>query len=327
VAFHHREAAARSQTLLAELARSAPLEKLEVSLDHGRWIGAELPSRLGAGSSTLALGFYEGGNPSQVSVRAFRGSTPIALRARKRGRADARGWARMALADASTDAMPGALPGREKENRRAYLRAAASVGVVTQESAGVAVDRHDGFAMDRLALAKRWGSSYYRRLAPRGERLRSAGWRFPPFELRTSHGGGRARTGEVDAPMIARLVRAHVIPVARHCYERQLRHDPQLGGKALLHIEIARGEVQFAAVDDIALGLRPIESCLVDAVYAMPAPKVAQGDDPELIHVARYPLSFRHRENSRKKGVVQEGTPREPRLGDPFGDPLEGLPE
>ncbi len=284
-------------------------------------MGADLAGPLLPGTSITGFGFYQGPAPKTVRIRGLRGGVPESITAKKIRGSEARAMASIAVATARPFGMPGEDLSPE-ESHVALHSAAATVGVVTQTSAAVAVDRADGFAADRLRMAQRWGMEHYRRLPPAPERASGRG-RFAKFELRRR---GvvvpRGRTGSIDGDMIARRVRAHVIPTVRRCYEKLLRKNNKAGGSLTLHFEMARGEVLSAAIANLPLSLEPMRVCAVDAMYTMPVPRVRQGQASEGITIANYPLRFR---KDKGKGTGKVETRDAGKTDDDA--PLLGLPE
>ena len=327
-ALHYAEAAQQGTTLLRELAQPQPLETLEVQLDRGQWVGANLLGPAAPGSSVSALGYYQGGSPKRVTVRAYQAGKRLILVAQKLPRTEAKRMAQMTLAATSPDSFPGTE--QAAENRRAFVRVAARLGVVTEASAGVAIHRDDGFGNDRLALAARWGGQYYRRLPPPAERAATRGAKahsFRKFEITTPRDGinSHEKTGKLDRKIIRRRVRSHVMPLARGCYQKLLRRDHQAHGSVRLRMQVSRGEVHHADLPEISFSLEPIRDCIIDAAYALPIPRVRQGSDPEQVIVVNYPLRFRLHKAG--KGKVEEGTASVPTGLLDTSDPLSGLPE
>lgn len=327
IAMRYQDVAGRAGGLLGQLGQPAPLQNLEVTLDRGDWVGADLGGLVAAGNSVSGFGYYQGGVPGSVRITGKREGTLVNLPVRKLGGPAALRLAQATLAATEPDSFPGA---NAAESLTAMRDAAVKFGIVTQVSALVAVDSRDGFAKDRLAMAKRWGGQFYRRMPPPAEHAMSpVSWkRFSRQSSRIRK--ERGATGSLDADMIASRVKAHVIPLARGCYQRHLRRDPSAAGEIEMRIEVARGEVQHAAITEASLGLQPIRECVLDAIYAMPVPRVRLGDDLELVSVAHYPLRFRMKGagNAKVTTPVPSDEPSRERPGelDP-NDPLSGLPE
>jgi Mg-chelatase subunit ChlD len=322
VALRHAEATVASASLLSELSQPLPLGTLEVELSSGDWVGADLEGQLLPGSSITALGFYQGKAPKKVTVRGLRGGVPETLVASKLRANQARALAAIAVANASPFGMPGANTSAE-QSQESLRQAAAKLGVVTQMSAAIAVSTTDGYAADRIRMAQKWGMQTYLRVAPPAERD-AVKKSFKSFQLRPRRKAvNRGRTGYIDEKMIARRVKAHVIPVARRCYEKLLRKNQSAAGAISLHIEMSRGEVLHAGIPFLPPSLEPIRRCIEDAMYAMPVPIVRQGQAAEIVSVANYPLRFRMAKKG-SKGAVESAKPGDANDTD---NPLLGLPE
>ncbi len=318
-ALRYGEAAGAARELLGSLAQPLALTALEVELSRGAWVGADLAGALHPGSSITGFGFYQGGAPKTVRIRGLRGGKLETLTAKVLRGSEARALANIAVASARAYGMPGEDLAAE-ESKKALHKAAARMGVVTQGSAGIAVDRTDGFAADRIRLAEKWGMEHYRRLPPPAERTPRR-QRFSSFQLRRRGGiEDRGRTGTIDQDMIERRVRAHVVPSVRRCYEKLLRKNHEARGSLNLHFEMARGEVLLAQVEGLSSSLEPMRACTRDAMYAMPVPVVRQGHASEGITIANYPLRFR----MAKKGQSSVEPGARP---DATDNPLTGLPE
>lgn len=322
---HYAEAADMGKSLLRGLSQPQPLDTIDLMLDRGQWVGADLKGALTPGSSVMALGYYQGGTPKRITVQAKQGGQTVRLSARKLPGKEAMAWAQMTLADTSPDSFPAA--SLAAENRRAFVKAAASLAVVSEVSALVAIDKDDAFASDRLALAARQGGQHYRRLAPppEGESRAHRYRRFEVLARAKSNPFDQEETGTLDRKIISRRMQTHAIPMARGCYDKLLRKDQKAGGEVRIRFELARGEVHHVELAELALSLEPIRDCIVDAVYAMPIPRVRQGSDPELVNLVNYPLRFRLSEPG--QGKVVEAPRAKPATGMDSNDPLSGLPE
>jgi Mg-chelatase subunit ChlD len=324
-ALHYADAADMGRSLLRGLSQPQPLDTMGLVLDKGQWAGADLKGALTPGSSVVALGYYQGGTPKRITVQAKQGGQTVRLAARKQPGKDALAWAHMTLADTSSDSFPASE--QAAENRRAFVKAAASLGVVSEVSAIVAIDKDDAFASDRLALAARQGGQHYRRLAPppEGDSKAHSYRRFEVLARAKSNPFDSEETGKLDRKIISRRMQTHAIPMARGCYDKLLRKDQSAGGEVRIRFELARGEVHSVELAELALSLEPIRDCIIDAVYAMPVPRVRQGSDPELVNLVNYPLRFRLSKPG--QGKVVEGPRAKPATGIDSNDPLSGLPE
>jgi Vault protein inter-alpha-trypsin domain len=332
LAVRHGEARARAPRLWPEVAQPAPFESVEIG-----WRGAVVtsdaaaPTRLESGEAFLLLGWYHGRRPAAVAVAAELRGSPVAVRARAAGGALTRATVPLALVQRPDAELlpPTALdrPDAEDRARTEMIRAAHRAGVATRSTALVLLDPRDRFARDRLAHASRWGTGQYRRFPPPAERKLGevADPRRSERTARrrpTAGASSPRRTGELDRTLVERLMKQHMVPRARACYEKALRREPKLAWTVVIELEMARGEVQHARVARSDTASTPLTSCLLDAAYATPVPQVALGDTAEAIVVARYPLRLRRRD--RRIDVSPTADRPGTRAVDP-NDPLGGL--
>ncbi|HWM85807.1 MAG TPA: hypothetical protein VNO33_08210, partial [Kofleriaceae bacterium] len=291
------------------------------------------PARLESGEGVLLLGWYHGARPGPISVRAELRGRQVTARVRSAGPSLSRAAVPLALAQRPAAELlpPSALDGDDAEARATaeLVRTAARAGVATRATALVLLDPRDGFARDRMAHARKWGTGQYRRYPPPAER-RMGEVRTPPGPSGPDRAGkvGAAspaprRTGVLDRALVERLMKQHVVPRARACYQRALRRQPALAGTVVIELEMARGEVQHARVVKNSAASPILSACLLDAAYATPVPKVAVGDAGETVVVARYPLRLR-RSDQRIEVAPTDDRPST-HVADP-DDPLGGLP-
>jgi hypothetical protein len=314
LAVRHSEAAARGPGLWAELGQPPPFDGIRLGWRGGVVTSSsQVPDRLESGEGFLLLGWYHGARPGPVSVRAELRGRAVGAQVRSAGRPLAGAATALALVQrpAAELLAPAALdrPAADERARAELVRAAERAGAPTAATALVILDPRDGFARDRLAHARRWGTGQYRRFPTPSERkvgeirYREAGAR--PASP-TSASPGRRRTGELDRQLVAQLMKQHVVPAARLCYQRALRREPRLAGTVVIELEMARGEVQHARVARSTAASPLLRSCLIDAAYATPVPRVGLGDSRETIVVARYPLRFQRSDRSIDVGPVDD---------------------
>ncbi|MBL4636161.1 MAG: AgmX/PglI C-terminal domain-containing protein [Kofleriaceae bacterium] len=317
-AIRHDEAAKRGQEVLSELSQPTPLEAIEVELDRGVFVGDHVRGIVASGQSAAAFGFYKGGAPKRVWVKGMRAGTQVQIAAKILPRKLSSELARVVLATTSADAFPAT---KEDETRKQFRAAARQLSVVTQVSALVALNKKDGFATDRLALANKWGPEFYRRMPTPAER---ADGHFASFSyVAKDSPAGRssiAPAGELPKSLVSRLIRAHVIAPVRNCYEGRLGREPNLAGSLSMHIEIVRGEVSDVKLIGMSHSLRPLTDCILDAAYAVPFPKPAVGANADTIYIVNYPLRFRRIDRDVVSGTEGGSNPDD-------SDPLFGLPE
>lgn len=321
----HADASARAARLWSELAQPAPIREIAVDWRGTSFTGAgELPDQLESGDGIVLFGWYRGRRPTALVVQADLHGKQVSARSR---RADA--LASKAAVPLAVMNRPAAelLSRKELEAadaaesaERALLAAATRAGVATRASSLVVLDTSDAFARDRLALARKWGPSQYRRHPPPAERAmgESAAPDARPVIGRSAPAAFR-RTGELDRGIVERLMKHHVVPRARACYDRALRRNADLTGTVVIELEMVRGEVQDARIARTTIVDASLTDCLLDAAYATPVPQVALGDASEVVVVARYPLRLRR---IQKRPDVSPGF--DGRSPDP-NDPLDGI--
>ena len=323
VTVRHGEAGTRAPGLWSELAQPAPIREIDVD-----WRGAsvtgddQVPAQLEAGEGVVLFGWYRGRAPSSVTIGADLHGGAVSARVRRGGGVAAKTALALALVNRPAGEVPRAVAAKDADDVEAAraLAAAVRAGVATTSASLVVLDTADGFARDRLALARKWGPSQYRRFPPPSER--SAGEAGAPDArpvIGRSAPPSLRRTGELDRGIIQRLMKHHVVPRARACYDRALRRAPDLAGSVTVELEMVRGEVQEARISRTTITDAALTECLLDAAYATPVPNVALGDTSEVVVVARYPLRLRR---IQKRPEVSPGV--EGRSTDP-DDPLGGL--
>jgi Mg-chelatase subunit ChlD len=335
IAVRHGEAKTRAAGLWREVGQASPLAGLEVDWGGATFTASSaVPESLEAGDGVVLFGWYHGRRPKRVSVSGELRGQPLTAVARTINDAAATRRvmplvlvsrpARELLSPAALDQLRTTGGSEEAAARVDQVRAAHRAGVVTSASSLVIVDGADGFARDRLALARKWGLGQYRRFPPPAERAigEVADREHKSRPVVPSLFVGSRRTGELDRVIIERLMKQYLVPRARACYERALRRDQNLAGTATVELEMVRGEVQDARLARSNLGNAVLTSCLIDAAYATPVPPVALGDTGEVVVIARYPLRFRKVEQRIDVGRAPDASPSSPVDPD---DPLGGL--
>jgi hypothetical protein len=335
MAMRFAEAASRATALAATLSRPVLLTELAVDSGGALLDGIELPSALEPGQGVIAMGLYRGAAPASIAITGLAQGQPSRVVA-QRDAAMARVALPLAMVRAQqedflieragSDASPE--PDAASAARRRLVAMARRAGTVTRASSLVLLDANDRFARDRLSMTRTWGASTFFRLPPPPER--AAEHAFRRFERRVPPDRHAAdtpsrRTGEIDAQIVRRLLDNHVKPMATRCYEDALRRAPGLAGTMTVVLELARGEVQHAEVQRSTLQNAGVEACVAAAAYSIQVPRVALGDDPEIISVVRYPLELRKRQ--RGDAVRARSADEEPALRELLGGdaPLDGL--
>ncbi len=324
VTVRHGDASARAQGLWNELAQPAPIREIDVDWRGTSVTGGDaLPAQLEAGEGLVLFGWYRGRPPSSTRVAAEVLGRAVSARVRRVGGAASKTALALALINRpANELLPPAQAkdADEVDLARALAAAATRAGTATTATSLVVLDTRDAFARDRLAFARKWGTSQYRRFPPPSERAvgETAAPDTRPVIGRSAPPAVR-RTGELDRGIIERLMKHHVVPRARACYDRALRRNPNLTGSVTIELEMARGEVQDARLSRTTITDMALTECLLDAAYATPVPQVALGDTSEVVVVARYPLRLRR---IQKRPDVSPGV--EGRSADP-NDPLGGI--
>ena len=343
-AVRHSEATARAANLAVELALPAPLESPTLDAGTTTLVGMGLPNVLGAGRGYTALGFYYGAAPKQITLRADRGGTTVEIAATRDKPAAAASALALALvtapessflltaaavADPSVDVSADADPSvdvsveDEAQATRDLVAAAREATTVTRTTSYVGLDKKDKLSIERLAMVNRWGAGVFFRHPPPPERPDEYGFRTLSLEASEAYHRDAevdyGRTGDLDADIIERLITTYVVPKAEICYEKALRNESAIIGSLTVVLEIARGEVQFADVEQSTFPGSAIETCVAEAAYSIQVPRVALGNGAETIGLVRYPLTFRQSEKGATdvNGSVDSGV----------NYPLGGLPK
>ena|GEM_PF-4384562 len=342
IAVRHREAKNRAKTIARELGRPAPFRVLDLRVSGAALEGMGIAGKLRPGQGRSAFGWYHGKRPRSAMVLGNAAGTPVQIASRSGRATGARVVLPLALAAAElVNFIPVAnrLGTRSLNNypwrtlaaaQQRLLGAASKAPAVTRYSSMVATAPGDAFARDRLMFAKKWGASMFFRVAPPPERsypqtLDSYRERQPKTTV-IAHGhvnsGRYRRTGTLGRLVIQTLITRYVYPKARVCYERALRHAPELRGQLTLVLEMARGEVQTANAVGSTLAATRMSQCLVAAAYTIRVPRVRYGADPEAVSVVRYPFRFAPAKHG---GRVTRGT-AQPAKKSPLFNPHKPLP-
>ncbi len=101
--------------------------------------------------------------------------------------------------------------------------------------------------------------------------------------------GGFERKGYLDRKIFRHYLTTRVLPRARVCYNHALMRAPAQQGRAVLQMEIAKGEVMLAGVDGVDLLIHDdkLSNCLGEAAWALDIPA---GKLDDKIYVLRYPV-------------------------------------
>jgi len=102
---------------------------------------------------------------------------------------------------------------------------------------------------------------------------------------------GRSRHGHLDHEIFRHYLMTRVYPRARACYNRALVRTRDQAGRIALEIEVGKGEVMLARIEEIQL-VHPdanLAECVTEAAWALDIPA---GELDQQIYRIRYPLRF-----------------------------------
>lgn len=101
--------------------------------------------------------------------------------------------------------------------------------------------------------------------------------------------GGFERKGYLDRKIFRNYLTTRVLPRARVCYNHALRRDPGQAGRAVMMMEVAKGEVMLASIEssDFESPDDKLRECLSEAAWALDIPA---GKLDDKIYLLRYPV-------------------------------------
>lgn len=333
-------APARIAATVAAIDRPLPLSTPELELGAAIVEGLELPSQIAPGSGITATGRVRGPLPSSVTITGRRRTQTVSLQSAPASAAFVKAIAATWLAARTAEDFVGPADRLDPSStyaadvweaaRRALVTLSARVGLASEDVALVVIDPADPFGALRLDAVRRFGPTVFQRLQPPPERVAgrelvaqvrasSTPRASDPAPLIPPRG---LATGELDLPIIRRVVRGALLPLAKTCYDQTLRGAPTFGGSVELRLELSRGELTGVTITrSTVTGTRgaALETCVRDAAQGIDVPRVAVGDLPDDITIARYPLTFRVI-GGNADVVDERTTPAAAK-----GDPLEGL--
>lgn len=116
--------------------------------------------------------------------------------------------------------------------------------------------------------------------------------------------GGVERKGYLDRKIFRHYLTTRVLPRARVCYNHSLIRDPAQAGRAVIHIEVAKGEVMLASTDGVQLESDDdkLVTCLGEAAWALDIPA---GELDDKVYVLRYPVRLIPPEEGKSADVVE----------------------
>lgn len=116
--------------------------------------------------------------------------------------------------------------------------------------------------------------------------------------------GGVERKGYLDRKIFRHYLTIRVLPRARVCYNHALGRDPTQAGRAVLHMEVGKGEVMLAGTDGVDLEAADdkLVACLAEAAWALDIPA---GELDDKVYVLRYPVRLVPPEPGKSADVVE----------------------
>jgi hypothetical protein len=120
---------------------------------------------------------------------------------------------------------------------------------------------------------------------------------------------GHEVAGQLDASIFRRYLRQRVLPRSRVCFNRALSRNQTQSGRAMLDIEVGKGEVIVARVAELKLSDSSdpaFAGCLEDAAWALDIPA---GHLDDRIYRIRYPISFVAPEGGRPPSTAEGKDP------------------
>jgi hypothetical protein len=316
--------------LAAELAQPAPLRAL--SLDSGVAVIDDLglPGELAPGQGVVVMAATVGELPKKLVLKGRLGGeqVAIAVRAAPAGlaRALAPLWLRRSGPDGMVSLADRGLGADERDSPHGkevaakalhdYQKVAQGVRVVSPTTALVALSPVDGFSRDRAKFVEKWGPARFQRFLPPSERLAGLAPEAPPPPVDEEAVRAQTRafvaTGELDEKIVKRLMQTYVVPQARACFQKALRVDPRAAGAIDLVVEMSRGEVTAVRIAASTFKTADVDLCVIDAAYGMQVPRVGLGDVRDVIVVARYPMTFKAKEDGAASVSDEKRAPAAP---------------
>jgi hypothetical protein len=244
---------------------------LELALD-----GQTIPPEVRAGTGFTHLMFHKGARPftltghsdAKINVAARSGPTaPIA---------------ELALATANAALLSGV-----KDPNDAEVAAGAKV-LEHSLAAHPVADRDHAFAV--LSTIGRIAKSRHAMIAGGGRYERMIAIADPQHLAPLPTGPAPIPASSIARITLERLFRDQLQPKAYACYQRALGTNPRLVGTVHFSLRLGRGEITEVGLTGI--GDKGLETCLVDAAYAMtpPLPDFTVNADDQTL--ANYPLTF-----------------------------------
>ena len=94
---------------------------------------------------------------------------------------------------------------------------------------------------------------------------------------------------DLDQSVVQDVIFSHM-PAIRHCYNRELRKDPELAGVVKVKFTVGtQGKVTDAAIKESSLKNKDVESCIVGEVKTWVFPEPRSGKPVDIT----YPFKFK----------------------------------
>lgn len=190
---------------------------------------------------------------------------------------------------------------------------------VSETRSLVVVHPDDPFGRDRLAFAQRWGGRFFQRMAPVGAVDLPVG----PFHLGAqapvvpaARAAGKGfQEGRLTKGIVRNMISGSYLKLATLCYQAT---GPEFKeGRAMLHMDLTRGEITDAWIDHSTMGNQSLHRCLVEAAHKL---MVARSWGDETLYRVTYPMRFRPADRSVGEARGWRPPPLRARP-----NPLEGL--
>jgi von Willebrand factor type A domain/Vault protein inter-alpha-trypsin domain len=220
-------------------------------------------------------------------------------------------WGRRRTVHIGARAMPA-----QWSKRLITLYGASGDRGVYQKRSLVVVNPTDAFGRDRLRFAQRWGGRFFRRMAPPGSLDLPVGPFYKPgATAKAPAATSKQSAGRLTKSIVKRLLTKGYLKRATRCYQAT---GPRFKkGRAVLYLDLTRGEVTDVWLAHSTLKNPVLHRCLIQAAYAL---RVARSWGDETLYRVTYPMRFR----PSSKSAVELRNWRPPRKR-PNLNPLRGL--
>ncbi|MCD6497613.1 MAG: VWA domain-containing protein, partial [Deltaproteobacteria bacterium] len=182
--------------------------------------------------------------------------------------------------------------GRRRLRDEAY-RLSKAAGIVSWANFFMALDLSEPFSADRRRFASRWGSRFFARIVAHPDTVHPTDPTWWTAQDRPSH-LRVVESGSLTKGIVLRVIRRSYLRSARACYQHKVELGAVPGkvpdGRAVLVMDVTRGEVARAWLERSELHDLKLERCLVNAAYRLVVPR--SHNDRTLYRVL-YPMRFK----------------------------------